>query len=103
MEASSPGRCLATHSATRSRIGFCAARGLRGRSGWVVILAELAFPLALLAPAKVLFGVLALFALFHVGIAVAMGLDTYVWAFLAAYPSVLVIGAALRAALGLAD
>jgi hypothetical protein len=70
--------------------------------GWTVIAAELAFPLALLAPAKALLAVLALFGLFHVGIAVVMGLNTYVWAFLAAYPSVLVIGAALRRALGLA-
>jgi hypothetical protein len=77
--------------------------GLAPILGWTVFLPELAFPLALLAPTKVLLGALALFALFHVAIAVAMGLNTYVWAFVAAYPSVLLLGAALRRALGLAD
>ena len=70
--------------------------------GWAVITAELTFPLTLLAPTNVLIGALALFGLFHVGTAVVMGLNTYVWAFMAAYPSVLVIGPALRRALGLA-
>jgi hypothetical protein len=70
--------------------------------GWAVILAELAFPFALLAPRSVLLAALALFGVFHLGTAVVMGLNTYVWAFLAAYPSAFVLGTALRSALGLA-
>lgn len=68
---------------------------------WTIMLIEVAFPLALLLPTVWLCAVLAGFFLFHLAIAVTMGLNHYPWAFLAAYPSALLIGQWLRAVLGL--
>lgn len=68
---------------------------------WAIILLELAFPLALLAPTSWLCTVLAGFFLFHLAIAVVMGLNHYPWAFLATYPSVVLLGQWLRSVLGL--
>lgn len=68
---------------------------------WFIMLAEVLFPLALFASPLWLGGILAGFLLFHLGIAVVMGLNTYPWAFLAAYPSVLLLGQWLRSAVGL--
>ncbi len=59
--------------------------------GWAIILAEIAFPLALFAPLPVMLAALAAMALLHLGIAIIMGLNTYPWAFLAAYPSTLLL------------
>lgn len=69
--------------------------------GWTVMLLETLFPLALLLPAPWLMVVLAGFFLFHAVIALVMGLNTYPWAFLAAYPATIWLGQALRAALAL--
>lgn len=82
-----------------------AAKALRGRGAavtlaWTVMLAEALFPLALLLPAPGLVTVLAGFFALHLAIAVTMGLNTYPWGFLAAYPSALLLGQALRGALG---
>ena len=68
---------------------------------WLVMLPELLFPLALMAPFDWLCVILAGFFLFHMAIAVMMGLNHYPWAFLAAYPSVLLLGQWLRSTLGL--
>jgi len=68
---------------------------------WLVMLPEVLFPLVLLLPAGWLFTVLACFFLFHMAIAVVMGLNHYPWAFLAAYPSALLLSGWLRLALGL--
>jgi hypothetical protein len=68
---------------------------------WTVMLLETLFPLALLLPTPWLIAVLGGFLLFHWVIAVVMGLNTYPWAFLAAYPAAIWLGQWLRAALGL--
>ncbi len=93
---------LASHSwgagwAARATRNAGAARAL----AWAVFLPELAFPLALLLPAPALAAVLAGFALFHLAIALVMGLNTYPLAFVAAYPATLLLGADVRAGLGL--
>jgi hypothetical protein len=66
--------------------------------GWIVISTETLFPLALLAPQAVLAAVLAFFVFLHLAIAILLRLSTYPWAFVATYPSVVLLGAALRAA-----
>lgn len=66
---------------------------------WGVMLAEALFPLALLAPAPILWAALAMFLLFHWATAYAMGLNTFAWAFPAAFPAVLLLGAAVRSVL----
>jgi hypothetical protein len=76
-------------------------RGTLKLLAWLVMLLELAFPLALIAPFEWLCAILAGFFLFHMAIAVVMGLNHYPWAFLAAYPSVLLLGQWLRSVLGL--
>lgn len=65
---------------------------------WLLILGETVFPAAVIGPGPVLEVFLAVFALFHVATALFMGLNTYVWAFLAAYPSVLLFNALIMAA-----
>ncbi len=67
---------------------------------WSVILAEALFPLALLAPRPVLVAALGALLLFHVATAVLMGLNRFPWIFAAAYPSALLLGRVVRAALG---
>lgn len=68
---------------------------------WTIMLVEAIFPLALVAPLPWLCGALGMFFAFHLGIAWVMGLNTYPWAFLAAYPSVLVLSQSLRSASGM--
>lgn len=58
---------------------------------WAVMLIEILFPLVLFAPVEVLCAALAVLLLLHILIAVFMGLNTYPWAFAAAYPSVLLL------------
>lgn len=67
---------------------------------WCVILGEALFPLALLAPRPWLLAALATLMLFHVATALVMGLNTYPWAFAAAYPSATLLGRVLRSSLG---
>lgn len=59
--------------------------------GWAIIIAEIAFPLALFAPLPVMLAALAAMLILHLSIAIVMGLNTYPWAFLAAYPSALLL------------
>ncbi len=68
---------------------------------WGIILLEIAFPLALLLPLPFLGAILAIFFLFHMAIALVMGLNSYPWAFVATYPSVILLSEWLRSALGL--
>jgi len=69
-------------------------RGLAGRplllgtAGWAVMALELGFPLAL-ASRTALIAALALAGLFHLANACLFGLNRFLWAWLAAYPSVL--------------
>lgn len=68
-----------------------------GKSGvalalaWAIMAAEILFPLALLLPAPWLYAALAAMFLLHLVIAAAMGLNSYPWAFLTAYPSVILL------------
>ena len=55
---------------------------------WSVMLFELAFPVALFHPAP-LIAALVVAALFHLANACLFGLNRFVWAWLAAYPSIL--------------
>jgi hypothetical protein len=76
-------------------------RGMALWLSWAIMLVEIAFPLTLLMPLPILCAALAVFFLFHMAIALVMGLNSYPWAFLAAYPSVILLSQWLRAALGL--
>ena len=64
--------------------------------GWSVILGELAFPLVLVAPKPVARALLATGTAFHLGNAAFMGLNRFVWAFGATYPSVIQVSRHLR-------
>jgi hypothetical protein len=56
---------------------------------WGLILAELAFPAVLIAPrGGACFFLLGVGLLFHVSNAVVMGLNNFIWAFLATYPCI---------------
>jgi Vitamin K-dependent gamma-carboxylase len=63
---------------------------------WLVMLFECTFPLALVfgITGVVIFGVLGIF--FHIANAVIMGLNTFVWAFVATYPAILFCALSLR-------
>lgn len=67
---------------------------------WAVMVVEAAFPLALLAPPFAFWAVLSLFAAFHLATALFMGLNTFVWAFLAAYPAAVLVNLQISRALG---
>lgn len=57
--------------------------------GWSVIAFEIVFPAALLAPLPIAHSILAIGVVFHVGCAIVMGLNGFLWAFPATYPCVL--------------
>lgn len=63
---------------------------------WSTIVVECCFPLALIAPLPVVVLLLVAGALFHVGNAAFMGLNTFLTAFLAAYPFVVLFNPQLR-------
>jgi hypothetical protein len=71
-------------------------RAMASTLAWTIILTETLFPLALFAPLPILAGALAFFLLLHFAIAVIIGLNTYPWAFLAAYPSVLLLARSIH-------
>lgn len=54
---------------------------------WSTIAVEMLFPLGLLLDSRSIVGFLVAGFLFHVSIAVIMGLNDFVWAFVAGYPS----------------
>lgn len=56
-------------------------------TGWLAIVFECSFPAALLLGRGVAFGLLAIAASFHVAIALAFGLNRFLWAWLSAYPA----------------
>jgi|HubBroStandDraft_1064217.scaffolds.fasta_scaffold162117_1 hypothetical protein len=55
---------------------------------WGVIVFELSFPLVFFLPPPGVLAMLAAGFLFHAVLAAAMGLNAFVWAFLAAYPAI---------------
>ncbi|MEM6627292.1 MAG: HTTM domain-containing protein [Pseudomonadota bacterium] len=57
-------------------------------ASWSVMLFEVLFPLALISQTTLIVG-LSIAALFHLANAVLFGLNRFVWAWLAAYPSIL--------------
>jgi hypothetical protein len=59
---------------------------------WTVILWECLFPLVLLLPGWLKLPVLGAGLLFHVSIAIVMGLNQFVWAFAATYPALWLSG-----------
>lgn len=66
---------------------------------WILMLGEALFPLALLAPPEWLAVALGAMFLFHLATALWMGLNTYPWGFLTAYPAVFALSGWLRAVL----
>jgi hypothetical protein len=70
------------------------ARLLRGRTTaglalcWTIIVFEILFPLALVLPSKWLIPFFIVGILFHVGNALLMGLNVFLWAYAATYPAV---------------
>lgn len=82
-----------------------AGRWLRQRPQWSWLLSwgtmvwETTFPLVLIAPPWAMAIWLAIGVVFHVGCAVFMGLNSYLWSFLAAYPAVVFLNGSLRARL----
>jgi hypothetical protein len=69
-------------------------------SGWSVIAWESLFVVTLTAPRPVVIGMLLLGLSFHLGCAVVMGLNRFLWAFAAGYAAVLVTNSAIRGLLG---
>jgi hypothetical protein len=67
---------------------------------WFVILTEMLFPLVFVVPPDVAIVALASYAIFHFANAYFMGLNAFVWPFLATYPSVMLMNATVRSALG---
>ncbi|MEM1139686.1 MAG: HTTM domain-containing protein, partial [Pseudomonadota bacterium] len=55
---------------------------------WLIIIFELIFPLALLSQ-PLLIAALVLAAVFHLANGVLFGLNRFIWAWIASYPSVL--------------
>lgn len=63
-------------------------RGVALGASWAVITFECGFPAALAAP-ELAIALLAIAGTFHLGNAVVLGLNRFVWAWLAAYPALL--------------
>jgi hypothetical protein len=58
---------------------------------WATIIWESLFPIALCGNHIVTVAVLAIGILFHVGCAIIMGLNDFVWAFVGTYPAVIIV------------
>lgn len=86
------------HDAAAAVLGASAAASVA--ACWAVMVPEALFPLALIAPPLVCWAALAVFAAFHVATAVFMGLNTFVWAFLSAYPATILLNLMIARALG---
>jgi hypothetical protein len=69
---------------------------LSAAMSWSAMALETVFPIALVAPEPVRWTILAAGALFHVQCAVLMGLNTFLWAFIATYPAIVFVAAHLR-------
>lgn len=79
-----------------------AARFARERPGfctfvcWLTIVTETLFPLVLVIPPSLAVASLACFAAFHFSNAWFMGLNAFVWPFLATYPSIMLVNSLVR-------
>jgi hypothetical protein len=82
-------------SSTRMYGSAWASRFVHGRGwfcvglAWSIILAECLFPLALIVPLPFALALLVAGAVFHIMSGVVMGLNTFIWSFLATYPAIL--------------
>jgi hypothetical protein len=82
-------------SSTRIYGSPLASGFVHGRAGlcmglaWSVIVAECLFPLALIVPLPAALALLVGGAVFHIMSGVVMGLNTFIWSFIATYPAVL--------------
>jgi hypothetical protein len=65
-----------------------------------IIVTEMLFPLVFLLPRSIAIACLACFAIFHFCNAYFMGLNAFVWSFLATYPSVILMNSMIRGWLG---
>ena len=63
---------------------------------WSVMVWEITFPVALIAPKALMISILVVGLIFHVSCAVAMGLNRFVWAFCGCYPAVWATAMLLR-------
>lgn len=63
---------------------------------WSVIAWEIAFPIVLVAPERMMVALLAIGVVFHVSCALLMGLNRFVWAFCGCYPAVWATAMLLR-------
>lgn len=79
---------FSTYPVSEAHRGWAQHRTVLFAASWAVILFELAFPLALLTQTTLILG-LTIAALFHLANACLFGLNRFVWAWLAAYPSIL--------------
>lgn len=66
---------------------------------WSVITFECIFPLALCAPQKLCVAILLAGALFHLANAYLMGLNVFLWTFLASYPAIIFTNSKLTGAM----
>jgi hypothetical protein len=62
-------------------------RGLWLPLSWITVVWEVSFPLVLVAPREACLFYFACGILFHVSTAVTMGLNKFIWAFIALYPA----------------
>jgi hypothetical protein len=67
---------------------------------WSVIVFECLFPAAMILPKPFMYAILLAGAAFHLALAFVMGLNNFVWAFLAAYPAVVYCNERVGAMLG---
>jgi hypothetical protein len=63
---------------------------------WGVILFEVLFPACILLPAGAMWWILGCGIAFHLLNAIIMGLNSFFWSFLATYPALVYVGAAIR-------
>jgi|HubBroStandDraft_1064217.scaffolds.fasta_scaffold00621_8 hypothetical protein len=61
-----------------------------------VLIAEILFPVAVIAPPTIMFGILGCALLFHLSVGALMGLNDFTWTFPATYPAVIYCAACLR-------
>jgi len=62
-----------------------------GFVGWSVIIVEIIFPVALVAPPGLLVVLLFTGAMLHLGTVLLIGLDTFFWAFTATFPAIIFV------------
>ena len=63
---------------------------------WVVIGFELTFPIVFAVGFPVIWLYIAIAFIFHIGCALVMGLDQFVWAFASTYPAILYVVASVH-------